>query len=80
VLPLGAAVFEPGPVRVTTVTPTTGQTVQPGAVLTVSSTRHQVAIQLDAAQQGQIKAGDTVMVRAIDASVAVASRVLGRLA
>lgn len=59
---LGAVVFEPGPLRVTTVMPTVGQPVEPGPLLTASSTRHSVAVQLDTAQQSQVKAGDRVTV------------------
>jgi hypothetical protein len=69
VLLLGSVAFSPGAVRVTSVTPTLGQPVQLGAqgqsgsaVLAVTSTRHQVAIQLDAAQQSRIKVGDSVVV------------------
>lgn len=62
VLPLGSLAFKPGPVRVTSVTPTVGQAVEAGQVLTVSSTRHQVAIKLDAAQQAEVKVGDPVTV------------------
>jgi peptidoglycan hydrolase-like protein with peptidoglycan-binding domain len=72
---LGAVAFSPGPVRVTSVTPTLGEPVQTGgqgqsgsAVLAVTSTRHQVAIQLDAAQQSQIKVGDSVVVTLPDNS------------
>jgi hypothetical protein len=61
-LDLGAVVFEPGPLRVTTVTPTTGTAVQPGPVLTGTSTRPDVSIQLDAAQQSEVKVGDRVSV------------------
>jgi Putative peptidoglycan binding domain/HlyD family secretion protein len=68
VLPLGFVVFKPGPVRVTSVTPTLGQAVQAGPVLTVSSTRHEVAIKLDAAQQAQVKAGDRVTITLPDNS------------
>jgi peptidoglycan hydrolase-like protein with peptidoglycan-binding domain len=59
---LGAVVFEPGPLRVTAVTPTVGQPVEPGPLLTASSTRHSVAVQLDPAQQSQVKVGDRVTV------------------
>jgi Putative peptidoglycan binding domain len=67
-LPLGSAVFEPGPVRVTSVTPTLGQAVQAEAVLAITTTRHQVAIQLDAAQQSEVKVGDRVTVTLPDNS------------
>lgn len=66
---LGAVAFEQGAVRVTSATPTVGQAVQPGAVLTVSSTRHQVVVELDAAQQSSVMAGDKVTVTLPDESV-----------
>jgi hypothetical protein len=68
VLELGSVVFEPQAVRVTTVTPTVGQAVQPGPVLTASSTAHDVSIQLDAAQQSEVKVGDRVTVTLPDGS------------
>jgi hypothetical protein len=55
---LGSVIFKPGAVRVTSVQPTLGAAVQPGAVLGVSSTARQVTIALDAAQQSSIKVGD----------------------
>jgi Putative peptidoglycan binding domain len=61
-LPLGAVVFKSGPVRVKSVTPTRGSAVQAGPVLSVSSTRHQVTIALDAAQQSEVKVGDRVTI------------------
>jgi hypothetical protein len=61
-LPLGAVVFEPGPVRVTTVTPTLGQAVVPGPVLSVTTTARQVKIALAAAQQASVKVGDAVTI------------------
>jgi hypothetical protein len=54
--------FKTGPVRVKGVTPTLGAAVQAGPVLTVSSTRHQVTIDLDAARQSEVKAGDKVTI------------------
>jgi peptidoglycan hydrolase-like protein with peptidoglycan-binding domain len=57
-LPLGAVIFKPGAVRVTSVQTTLGAAVQPGAVLGVSSTVRQVTIALDAGQQSSIKVGD----------------------
>ena len=61
-LPLGSVVFEPGPVRVTSVTPTAGQAVAPGPVLGITSTARQVKIALDAAQQASVKVGDAVTI------------------
>ncbi len=61
-LPLGSVVFEPGPVRVTSVTPTVGATVMPGPVLAITSTARQVKIALDASQQASVKVGDQVTI------------------
>jgi hypothetical protein len=61
-LPHGSLVFKSGPVRVKSVTPTVGQAVQPGEVLSVSSTRHQVTIELDVAYQSQVTVGDPVSI------------------
>jgi hypothetical protein len=65
---LGSVVFEPGAVRVTAVTPTLGATVQPGPVLSITSTARQVAIALDAAQQSDVKVGDPVLITLPDNS------------
>jgi Putative peptidoglycan binding domain len=65
---LGSVVFEPGAVRVTAVTPTVGATVQPGPVLSVTSTKRQVVIELDAAQQSEVKVGDEVTITLPDNS------------
>jgi multidrug efflux pump subunit AcrA (membrane-fusion protein) len=59
---LGSVIFEPGPVRVTSVTPTVGSTVMPGPVLAVTSTTRQVKMALDASEQGSVKVGDTVTI------------------
>jgi peptidoglycan hydrolase-like protein with peptidoglycan-binding domain len=68
VLELGFVVFKPGSVRVTSVTPTLGQAVQAGPVMTASSTRHEVTIKLDAAQQAEVKVGDRVTITLPDNS------------
>ena len=62
VLRLGSVAFKPGAVRVTSVTPTVGQTVQAGALMTVTTTRHAVSIELDAAQQDAVEVGDPVTI------------------
>jgi peptidoglycan hydrolase-like protein with peptidoglycan-binding domain len=59
---LGSAMFEPGPVRVTSVTPTVGQAVMPGPVLSITSTARQVKVALDASQQASVKVGDAVTI------------------
>jgi hypothetical protein len=59
----GQAVFAPGPVRVTSVSATGGTPAQPGAVvLQATSTTRQVTVNLDAAQQGDVRAGDQVTI------------------
>jgi hypothetical protein len=67
-LPLGSVVFEPGAVRVTSVTPTEGAPVQAGPVLGISSTRRVVTIALDASQQTSVKVGDSVLITLPDNS------------
>jgi hypothetical protein len=67
-LPLGSVVFEPGAVRVTSVTPTEGSPVQAGPVLAITSTRRVVTIALDASQQTSIKVGDQVVITLPDNS------------
>jgi multidrug efflux pump subunit AcrA (membrane-fusion protein) len=59
---LGSVVFHPGPVRVTSVTPTVGATVMPGPVLAITSTARQVKLALDASEQGSVKVGDQVTI------------------
>jgi peptidoglycan hydrolase-like protein with peptidoglycan-binding domain len=65
---LGSVVFEPGSVRVTTVTPTLGATVQAGPVLGITSLARQVTIALDAAQQSDLRVGDPVTITLPDNS------------
>jgi hypothetical protein len=67
-LPLGSVTFEPAAVRVTSVTAALGAAVQPGPLMTLSSTKHDVSIQLDASQQSQVKVGDRVLVTLPDNS------------
>jgi peptidoglycan hydrolase-like protein with peptidoglycan-binding domain len=59
---LGAVVFEPGVLRVSSVTATLGAPAQPGPVLAGTSTRQHVSVQLDAAQQSEVNVGDRVSV------------------
>jgi multidrug efflux pump subunit AcrA (membrane-fusion protein) len=60
-LPLGSVVFEPEALRVSQVTGHLGDPAS-GPVLNATSARHQVTISLDASQQTEVKAGDTVTV------------------
>jgi hypothetical protein len=60
-LPLGQAVFEPGALRVITVSAQLGNPGQ-GPVLTATSTTAVVTISLDPSLQAEVKDGDTVTV------------------
>jgi hypothetical protein len=68
-LALGQAVFLPGPARITTVASSLGAPAQPGqVVLTATSTNRVVTLNVDPAEQSQIKAGDTVSITLPDNS------------
>jgi peptidoglycan hydrolase-like protein with peptidoglycan-binding domain len=58
----GTVVFLPSAIRVTSVSATLGMGAGPGPVLKGSSTRHEVAIKLDAAEQTNVKVGDSVTI------------------
>jgi hypothetical protein len=70
----GQVVFEPGPIRVTSVTPSVGESVGgsgsgsgsgsggAGTVLTATSTTREVIVDLDASQQSDVKVGDKVTI------------------
>jgi hypothetical protein len=57
----GSFAFEPGALRIATVTGGLGGPAS-GPVLTATSTEHVVTIALDASQQGEVKAGDAVII------------------
>jgi peptidoglycan hydrolase-like protein with peptidoglycan-binding domain len=65
---LGAVIFKPSAVRVTSVQASLGGAVQPGAVLAVTSTARVVTIALDASQQASIKVGDEATITMPDNS------------
>jgi peptidoglycan hydrolase-like protein with peptidoglycan-binding domain len=67
VLTLGAVAFRPAAVRVAAVLAKVGTAAQAGPVLTVSSTRLQAAVALDATQQSAVKAGEKVTITLPDA-------------
>jgi peptidoglycan hydrolase-like protein with peptidoglycan-binding domain len=60
-LPLGQAVFEPSALRVSTVSGSLGSPAS-GTILSATSITPVVTIDLDAAQQGEVRAGDHVTV------------------
>ncbi len=62
-LPIGTVLFEPGAVRVTSVTPKLGGTVAAGQpVLSVTLLTRQVEIALDTSQQSEVQLGDKVSI------------------
>jgi peptidoglycan hydrolase-like protein with peptidoglycan-binding domain len=61
-IPLGEAVFEPGPIRVTSVAPTVGTSTGGGTVLTATSTTPIVIVDLDVSEEYLVKPGDAVTV------------------
>jgi peptidoglycan hydrolase-like protein with peptidoglycan-binding domain len=65
-IPLGEVVFEPGPIRVTSVAPSAGAPVGGGAgggtVLTATSTTPIVVVDLDVSQEYLVKPGDAVTI------------------
>ena len=63
-IPLGEVVFEPGPIRVTSVTPSVGAPVggAGGTVLTATSTTPIVVVDLDVSEEYLVKPGDAVSV------------------
>jgi multidrug efflux pump subunit AcrA (membrane-fusion protein) len=67
-LALGQAVFEPSPLRVTTLTTSLGDPAT-GSIFTATGARRVVVISLDASQQGEVKARDKVSVTLPNGSV-----------
>jgi hypothetical protein len=67
-LTLGQAVFLPSAIRVTTLPASLGSAAS-GTVLTATSTRQMVAIQLDTAQESEVAVGDKVSITLPDSQV-----------
>jgi hypothetical protein len=76
-IPLGEVVFEPGPVRVTSVTPSAGAPVGGvgSVVLTASSTTPIVVVDLDVSDEYLVKPGDAVSVVLPDGTSTVGGRI-----
>jgi Putative peptidoglycan binding domain len=79
---LGEVVFEPGPIRVTSVTPAAGSAVSGGTggtggatVLTATGTTPVVTVSLGVTQEYLVKPGDKVSVTLPDGTTTVAGRV-----
>ncbi|HEY6297855.1 MAG TPA: peptidoglycan-binding domain-containing protein, partial [Streptosporangiaceae bacterium] len=74
-IPLGEAVFEPGPIRVTSVAPSVGAPVAGGAVLAATSTTPIVVVDLDVSDEYLVKPGDAVSVVLPDGTSTVGGRI-----
>lgn len=72
---LGQVVFEPGPIRITTVSPSVGQNVAPGDIIDATSTTPVVTVALDVTQEYLVKPGDAVSVVLPDGTTTVGGRV-----
>jgi len=72
---VGEVVFEPGPIRVTSVTPSVGQAVAAGNVLDATSTTPLVTVDLEVTQEYLLEPGDTVTVELPDGVTTVGGRV-----
>jgi Putative peptidoglycan binding domain len=74
-IPLGEAVFEPGPIRVTSVTPAVGTSAGGGIVLTATSTTPAVVLELDVSEEYLVKPGDAVTVVLPDGTTTVGGHI-----
>jgi peptidoglycan hydrolase-like protein with peptidoglycan-binding domain len=62
-LALGDAIFLPGPIRIAKVTATPGTSAPPGgSIAQATSTRRQIEVNIDAAEQSSLKTGDRVLI------------------
>jgi peptidoglycan hydrolase-like protein with peptidoglycan-binding domain len=74
-IPLGDAIFEPGPIQITSVTPAVGTSAAGGIVLTATSTTPVVVVDLDVSEEYLVKPGDTVTVVLPDGTSTVSGRI-----
>ena len=74
-IPLGEVVFEPGPIRVTSVTPSVGTSAGGGTVLTATSTTPAVIVDLDVGEEYLVKPGDAVTVVLPDGTTTVGGHI-----
>ncbi len=76
-IPLGEVVFEPGPIRVTSVPPSPGAPVggAGGTVLTATSTTPIVTVDLDVSEEYLVKPGDAVSVVLSDGTTTVGGHI-----
>jgi peptidoglycan hydrolase-like protein with peptidoglycan-binding domain len=74
-IPLGEAVFEPGPIRIASVTPTVGTPAGGGIVLTATSATPAVVVDLDVSEEYLVKPGDVVTVVLPDGTTTVGGHI-----
>jgi peptidoglycan hydrolase-like protein with peptidoglycan-binding domain len=74
-IPLGEAVFEPGPIRVASVAPAVGTSAAGGIVLTATSTTPAVVVDLDVSEEYLVKPGDAVTVVLPDGTTSVGGHI-----
>jgi hypothetical protein len=76
-IPLGEVVFEPGPIQVTSVTPSAGTPAggAGGIVLTATGTTPVVIVDLDVSQEYLVRPGDTVQVVLPDGTTTVGGHI-----
>lgn len=74
-IPLGEVVFEPGPIRVTSVSPSVGAAAGGGTVLTATSTTPIVTVDLDVSEEYLVKPGDAVTVVLPNGTSSVGGRI-----
>lgn len=74
-IPLGEVVFEPGPIRVTSVTPSVGGAAGGGTVLTATSTTPVVTVDLDVSEEYLVKPGNAVTVVLPNGTSSVGGRI-----
>jgi peptidoglycan hydrolase-like protein with peptidoglycan-binding domain len=78
-IPLGEVVFEPGPIRVTSVTPSPGESVASGSgggiVLSATGITPIVSIDLDVSQEYLVRRGDAVSVALSDGVTTVGGHI-----
>lgn len=74
-IPLGEVVFEPGPIRVTSVAVSAGAPADGGTVLTATSTTPIVNVDLDVSDEYLVKPGDAVTVVLPNGTSSVGGRI-----
>jgi peptidoglycan hydrolase-like protein with peptidoglycan-binding domain len=74
-IPLGEAVFEPGPIRVTSATPAVGTPAAGGIVLTATGTTPIVDVDLDVSEEYLVKPGDAVTIVLPDGTTTVGGHI-----